>query len=60
MTKLIAENRRARFDYYLEEKFEAGLSLTGSEIRAVYLLSLLALPGLGIILGGVVYLKRRR
>ena len=29
---LIAENRRARFDYFLDELFEAGLSLTGSEV----------------------------
>jgi ABC-type uncharacterized transport system involved in gliding motility auxiliary subunit len=36
------------------------LSLTGSEIRAVYLLALLFLPGLGVALGAVVYLKRRR
>jgi ABC-type uncharacterized transport system involved in gliding motility auxiliary subunit len=36
------------------------LSLTASEIRAVYLLSLLALPGLGVVLGAVVYYKRRR
>ena len=30
VTKLIAENRRARFDYFIEETFEAGLVLTGS------------------------------
>ncbi|MGI8839506.1 MAG: SsrA-binding protein SmpB [Caulobacteraceae bacterium] len=35
MTKPIAENRRARFDYFLEEKFEAGLSLTGSEVKSL-------------------------
>ncbi|MHB8286455.1 MAG: SsrA-binding protein SmpB [Caulobacteraceae bacterium] len=35
--KLIAENRRARFDYYLEDTFEAGLSLTGSEVKALRL-----------------------
>jgi SsrA-binding protein len=35
--KLIAENRRARFDYFLEETFEAGLSLTGSEVKALRL-----------------------
>lgn len=35
MTKLIAENRRARFDYFLEEKFEAGLVLTGSEVKSL-------------------------
>ena len=33
--KLIAENRRARFDYYLEETFEAGLQLTGSEVKSL-------------------------
>ncbi|HUO21497.1 MAG TPA: SsrA-binding protein SmpB [Caulobacteraceae bacterium] len=35
MTKLIAENRRARFDYFLETSFEAGLSLTGTEVKAL-------------------------
>jgi SsrA-binding protein len=33
--KLIAENRRARFDYFLEESFEAGLQLTGTEVKAL-------------------------
>ncbi|MGH7017501.1 MAG: SsrA-binding protein SmpB, partial [Caulobacteraceae bacterium] len=33
--KLIAENRRARFDYFLEERFEAGLALTGSEVKSL-------------------------
>ncbi|MDP8916746.1 MAG: SsrA-binding protein SmpB [Pseudomonadota bacterium] len=35
MAKLIAENRRARFDYFLEETFEAGLALTGTEVKAL-------------------------
>ena len=33
--KLIAENRRARYDYFLEETFEAGLQLTGSEVKSL-------------------------
>ncbi len=33
--KLIAENRRARFDYFLEETFEAGMSLTGTEVKSL-------------------------
>lgn len=33
--KLIAENRRARFDYFLEETFEAGLQLTGTEVKSL-------------------------
>jgi SsrA-binding protein len=37
MTSLIAENRRARFDYLLEERFEAGISLTGSEVKSLRL-----------------------
>ena len=35
MVKPIAENRRARFDYFLEQTFEAGLSLTGSEVKSL-------------------------
>ena len=31
----IAENRRARFDYQIEERFEAGIILTGWEIKAI-------------------------
>jgi SsrA-binding protein len=33
--KLIAENRRARFDYFLEDAMEAGLVLTGSEVKSL-------------------------
>ena len=31
----IAENRRARFDYHLEERFEAGVVLAGWEVKAI-------------------------
>jgi SsrA-binding protein len=33
--KLIAENRKARHDYNLVERFEAGLVLTGSEVKSL-------------------------
>lgn len=33
--KLIAENRKARHDFELLEKFEAGLVLTGSEVKSI-------------------------
>ncbi len=36
-SKLIAENRRARFDYFLDQTFEAGLALTGTEVKALRL-----------------------
>jgi SsrA-binding protein len=33
--KVIAENRRARFDYAVEDKLEAGLQLLGSEVKSL-------------------------
>src|SRR5919202_1118187 len=34
-TKLIVENRRARHDYHLLERYEAGLVLTGTEVKSL-------------------------
>ena len=34
-TKLIADNRRARFDYDLLERFEAGIVLQGTEVKSL-------------------------
>lgn len=33
--KTVAENRRARFDYFVEERFEAGIELRGTEVKAL-------------------------
>jgi SsrA-binding protein len=33
--KLITDNRKARHDYHLVERFEAGLVLTGSEVKSL-------------------------
>ncbi len=33
--KVVADNRRARFDYEIGETFEAGLSLTGTEVKSL-------------------------
>lgn len=33
--KVVASNRRASFDYTLSERFEAGIALTGGEIKSV-------------------------
>ena len=33
--KLVAENRRARFDYLIEETIEAGMVLVGTEVKAL-------------------------
>src|ERR1700747_2453645 len=33
--RLIAENREARVDYFIEERYEAGLALEGWEVKAM-------------------------
>ena len=33
--KTVADNRRANFDYALEDKFEAGLVLVGTEVKSL-------------------------
>ena len=33
--KVVAENRRARFDYFVEDRFEAGIALTGTEVKSL-------------------------
>ena len=33
--KTVAENRRARYDYFIEDKFEAGIALTGTEVKSL-------------------------
>ena len=34
-TKTVAENRRARFDYHIDDVFEAGIALTGTEVKSL-------------------------
>lgn len=31
----VADNRRARFDYHIEDKFEAGIMLAGTEVKSL-------------------------
>jgi SsrA-binding protein len=33
--KVVAENRRARFDYFVDDRMEAGIALTGTEVKAL-------------------------
>lgn len=33
--KVVANNKKARHDYFIEETYEAGISLTGTEIKSV-------------------------
>ncbi len=49
-TRPIAENRRARYDYFIEERLEAGLVLQGWEVKSMR-------AGKAQIAEGYVYLK---
>ena len=33
--KIVADNRKARFHYAIGETFEAGIALTGSEVKSL-------------------------
>ena len=33
--KTVAENRRARYEYFLDQFFEAGIALTGTEVKSL-------------------------
>lgn len=35
--KVVAENRKARHEYFIEETYEAGISLTGTEVKSLRL-----------------------
>src|ERR1700741_4199191 len=33
--KVVADNRKARFNYFIDETFEAGIALTGTEVKSL-------------------------
>ena len=33
--KIAADNRKARHDYHINETYEAGISLTGKELKSI-------------------------
>ena len=35
--KVVADNRKARFNYFIDETFEAGVVLTGTEVKSLRL-----------------------
>ena len=55
MRKIIATNRRARFDYEILERYEAGLVLTGPEIKGVRAGAVELQGSYGRILGGEAF-----
>ena len=33
--KIIAQNKKANFEYFIEDRFEAGIVLVGSEVKSI-------------------------
>ncbi len=52
----IAENRRARFEYHIEEQYEAGMVLEGWEVKAVRAGQVQLTDGYVVIKNGELYL----
>ena len=55
-TANIAENRRARFDYHIEEQYEAGMVLAGWEVKAIRAGQVQLTDGYVLIRDGELYL----
>jgi SsrA-binding protein len=54
--KIIASNRRARHDYTIEDVVEAGLALTGTEVKSLRAGRASLTDGYGLITDGEVWL----
>lgn len=54
--KNIAENRKARHDYFIEETFEAGIALTGTEVKSCRLGRVNLRDAYATVSGGEAYL----
>ena len=54
--KLIAQNRKARHDYHIEDTFEAGLVLTGTEVKSLRAGRASLVDGFGDIENGEIWL----
>lgn len=55
--KIIAQNRKARHDFSIEDTFEAGLVLTGTEVKSLRAGRASLVDGFAYIDGGEAWLK---
>ncbi|OOW77436.1 SsrA-binding protein, partial [Xanthomonas campestris pv. vitiswoodrowii] len=55
-TKTIALNKRARHEYHLEERYEAGLALQGWEVKAIRAGRANIVDGYAYVRSGEIYL----
>ena len=56
-SKVVAENRRARFDYMIDDVFEAGIALTGTEVKSLRAGRASLVDGYAVIKDGEVWLQ---
>jgi SsrA-binding protein len=54
--KIIASNRRARHDYMIEDTYEAGIALTGTEVKSLRLGRASLADGFALVVDGEVWL----
>lgn len=54
---MISENRKARFDYFIEDSYECGIQLEGTEVKSVKNGSISYPDGFAEIVNGEVFLK---
>ena len=55
--KLIAQNRKARHDYIIEDEFEAGMVLVGTEVKSLRAGRANLVDGFAYVDGGEIWLK---
>ncbi len=55
--KLIAQNKKARYDYFIEEVFECGLVLTGTEVKSLRAGRASLVDGYGVVNDGELWLS---
>ena len=55
--KVISENRKARFDYFIEDSYECGIQLEGTEVKSVKNGSISYPDGFAEVVNNEVFLK---
>lgn len=55
--KVVATNRKARHDYHIEDTYEAGIVLTGTEVKSLRQGRASLVDGFGFIEGGEAWLE---
>ena len=55
--KIVATNRKARHDYHIEDVFEAGLVLTGTEVKSLRAGRASLVDGFATVSGGEIWLE---